>query len=498
VNTPEIPAPLSLPPAVENPGFATLETVFEALGRAAIVLDNEFRILRASSSLDEIASPGTVASILGKPIEELVGAKLFGPTATLREALTNGRREEGRRAFLRCGAGSARLVSLTAAAIPQHVSNHCDRRARYLVVVRPAEDDDTLLQSMIASHGLIARSAAMKKVLHLVESLHESTATVLITGESGTGKELIARALYSNSPRCLGPFVAVNCGALPAELLESELFGHVKGAFTGAVRDRVGRLELARGGTLFLDEIGDLPLPLQVKLLRVLQERQFERVGESSPQAVDARVIAATNRDLHRMIAEGRFREDLFYRLRVVPIHIPPLRERPEDVGLIAQHLLAHIGGRTGRALRLSPDTLGVLENHDWPGNVRELENALEYAVAVCSGQTIQIENLPEELRGGAVSARITPKQVEPAAPTANEAVPAAPKPETNEPERERIVRILQAHQWNRQSAARALGICRTTLWRRMRELEIGRAITRSSETRGTTCSSPPVLEHDV
>ena len=476
MSTHETASSSSLTAALGNTGFATLETVFEALGRAAIVLDAEFRILRASFTLDEIAGPGTVASMLGKPIEELVGAKLFGPAATLREALTNGRREEGRRAVLRCGEGSARLVSLTAAVIPQHVSNHCDPRARYLIVIRPAEDDDSLLQSMIASHGLIVRSQAMKKVVHFVESLHESTATVLITGESGTGKELIARALHSNSSHCSGPFVAVSCGALPADLLESELFGHVKGAFTGAIRDRVGRLELARGGTLFLDEIGDLPLPLQVKLLRVLQERQFERVGESSSQAVDARVIAATNRDLHQMIAEGRFREDLYYRLRVVPIHIPPLRERPEDVGIIAQHLLAHIGGRTGRALRLSPDTLGVLESHDWPGNVRELENALEYAVAVCSGQTIQIENLPEELRGGAETARTPSTQPEPAGAARGEAAAAATalRPENADPERERIVRILQAQQWNRQSAADALGVSRTTLWRRMRELGIG------------------------
>jgi transcriptional regulator with PAS, ATPase and Fis domain len=464
VSAPEIASPPSGPPAVDNAGFATLETVFEALGRAAIVLDSEFRILRASFSLDEIAGPGTVTSMLGKPIEELVGAKLFGPTDTLREALTNGRREEGRRAVLRCGAGSARLVSLTAAVIPQHVSNHCDPRARYLIVVRPAENDDSLLQSMIVSHGLVARSPAMLKIVHLVESLSQSIATVLITGESGTGKEVIARTLHVNSLRSAGPFVAVNCGALSADLLESELFGHVKGAFTGAVRDRVGRLELARGGTIFLDEIGDVPLHLQVKLLRVLQERQFERVGESAPRKMDARIIAATNQDLLEMIRAGRFREDLYYRLRVVPIHLPPLRERPEDIALIAQHLLAHIGGRAGRALRLSPDTLSVLETCPWPGNVRELENALEYSVALCTGQTIQIEDLPPELRG----AEALPPPRDAAALRA-----ALPVGIPAEPERERIVRALAAHRWNRNRAAQALGLSRSTLWRRMRDLGI-------------------------
>jgi transcriptional regulator with PAS, ATPase and Fis domain len=456
------------PLAPGSPGFGTLETVFEALGRALIILDADFRILRASHTLDEIAGAGMVADAIGKPIEELVGAKLFGPKDTLREALLEGRREEGRRAVLRCGVASARLVSLTAAVVPRHVSNHCDPRARYLVVVRPAEDDDALLQSMIASHGLVARSPAMLKIVHLVESLHRSAATVLITGESGTGKEVIARALHSNSIQCSGPFVAVSCGALPAELLESELFGHVKGAFTGAVRDRVGRFELARGGTLFLDEVGDIPLLLQVKLLRVLQERQFERVGESTPRSMETRIIAATNQNLAAAIKAGRFREDFYYRLRVVPIHLPPLRERPEDIALIAQHLLAHIGGRAGRALRLSPDTLKVLEGYRWPGNVRELENSLEYAVAFCLGQTIQIEHLPEEIQEAASGASPEVHIPFDAAPTVE---PSKHLPE--ETERERIVKTLEAHHWNRQRAADALGLSRSTLWRRMRELGI-------------------------
>jgi transcriptional regulator with GAF, ATPase, and Fis domain len=258
----------------------------------------------------------------------------------------------------------------------------------------------------------------------------------------------------------------VNCGALPGDLLESELFGHVKGAFTGAVRDRVGRFELARGGTVFLDEVGDIPLHLQVKLLRVLQERKFERVGENRPRTVEARIIAATNMDLHAAIQAGRFRDDLYYRLRVVPIHIPPLRERPEDVALIAQHQLAHIGGRAGRALLLSPDTLKALKAYPWPGNVRELENALEYAVALCAGQTIQIEDLPEEIRPGAAAP--APGHAEP--PAARHATRAAG---ATDPERARIVEALDAAHWNRHRAAKALGLSRSTLWRRMRDLGI-------------------------
>ena len=238
----------------------------------------------------------------------------------------------------------------------------------------------------------------MERVFRLVENLEHSEATVLLTGESGTGKEVLARAIHAHSPRRSGPFVAVNCGALPGELLESELFGHVRGAFTGAVRERAGRFEVAAGGTLFLDEVADLPLHLQVKLLRVLQERTFERVGESQSRRTDARIIAATNVDLRRAVQEGRFREDLFYRLRVVPIEIPPLRERREDIEPLATYLLARVAARQGRALRFSPDALRALLDYAWPGNVRELENALEYAVAVCKGQTILPEDLPAEL----------------------------------------------------------------------------------------------------
>ncbi len=459
---------LPAPPAssLAPSGFGTLETVFAALGRVLVVLDRDFRVLRASRSLDDLARPGAVEAALGRPIEELVGARLFGPSESLREALEQGHREEGRRAILRCGEESARLVSLTAAVLPSDVTSHCDPRARYIVVLRPAETDNGLVQSMLSSHGLVARSPAMRGIVHLVESLHRSEATVLVTGESGTGKELIARALHANSPRCTGPFVAVNCGALPGDLLESELFGHVRGAFTGAVRDRVGRIDLARGGTLFLDEVGDIPPHLQVKLLRVLQERRFERVGESTPRPMDARVIAATNVDLAEAIRIGRFRDDLYYRLRVVPIHVPPLRERVEDIPLIAHHLLAHIGGREGRALLLSPDTIVAMARYPWPGNVRELGNALEYAVATCTGQTIQIENLPPELRQGAERSALEPASPQDAAPL-GDALAEDPA------ERLRILQTLESARWNRGRAAELLGMSRSTLWRRMKELGI-------------------------
>ncbi|MCC7535713.1 MAG: sigma-54-dependent Fis family transcriptional regulator, partial [Deltaproteobacteria bacterium] len=248
--------------------------------------------------------------------------------------------------------------------------------------------------------GLIARSSAMARVFSLVDSLSQSDATVLLTGESGTGKEVVARAIHAHSRRASGPFIAVNCAALPEQLLESELFGHVRGAFTGAVRDREGRFEAAHDGTLFLDEIGDMPVVLQAKLLRVLQERTFERVGESRGRPTNARIVAATHHDLRRAIEQGRFRDDLYYRLRVVPIELPALRARREDIEPLARHLLARIGARTGRAVRFSPEALRTILAYDWPGNVRELENAIEYAVAVCKGQTLLPEDLPREVLG--------------------------------------------------------------------------------------------------
>ncbi len=311
---------------------------------------------------------------------------------------------------------------------------------------------------------LVGGSPAMKAVYDLVDRVGASEASVLISGESGTGKEVVARALHAQSQRHAGPFVAVNCAALPADLLESELFGHVRGAFTGAVRERVGRFEAARGGVLVLDEIGDVALPLQVKLLRVLQERTFERVGESAPRAVDARVIAATNVDLKEAIAAGRFREDLYYRLRVVPIHVAPLRDRPEDVEPLARHLLARITAREGRAVRFSPEVFDLFKSYAWPGNVRELENAIEYAVALCQRQTVQIEDLPPELAAF---------EAEGSAPPPPHA-PADRPGEDGAGEAARIRAALDAHRWHHAHAAAELGISRTTLWRKMRALGLG------------------------
>ena len=265
---------------------------------------------------------------------------------------------------------------------------------------RALREENLALKDQIAGRvrlgNLLGKSHPMQQLFELIGKIHSARTSVLITGESGTGKELVARALHTEGSRASRPFVAVNCGAIPGDLLESELFGHKKGAFTGAIADQPGLFRQADGGTLFLDEIGDMPLGLQVKLLRALQERRIKAVGAAEEVEIDVRVIAATNRDLAAEVARGAFRADLYYRLDVIEIRIPPLRQRREDIALLAEHFLRRFGAEHGRVLQMTPEALRRLEGHDFPGNVRELENMLERAVALSSGPMIGASDLPE------------------------------------------------------------------------------------------------------
>jgi DNA-binding NtrC family response regulator len=300
--------------------------------------------------------------------------------------------------------------------------------------------------------GIIGRDAQMQDVFSLIRDVADSSVSILIQGESGTGKELVAAAIHNEGPRAGKPFLAVNCGALPEGLLESELFGHVRGSFTGAIRDKKGRFELADGGTLFLDEIGDISAAMQMRLLRVLQEGVIQRVGSETTIHVDVRVISATHRDLQREIAAGRFREDLFYRLNVVPIWLPPLRERLADIPLLVDHLLARFlveMGRTGQ-VRVSPEAMDALLAHDWPGNVRELQNWLQYALVKCRGTEIRPEHLPP--------ARVHARRMD--------AEPTAPASAHAELTLERVLAALKNANGNRRDAALALGVGRATLYR--------------------------------
>jgi transcriptional regulator with PAS, ATPase and Fis domain len=309
-----------------------------------------------------------------------------------------------------------------------------------------------------AVSGFILESPAMHRVIDVARRVAQVDSTVLLTGESGVGKERIARFIHDESSRAGGPFVAINCGAVPENLLESELFGHVRGSFTGATQDRIGLFEAANSGTLLLDEIGEIPPPMQVKLLRALQERQIRRVGENRNRAVSARVIAATNRDLVKEIRAARFREDLYYRLRVVEIEIPPLRERREDILPLARAFVADAARRTGRKVSgFTPAAAHQLLRYGWPGNVRELENAIERAVVLTSRSRIEIEDLPGEV-GLTVPDAVVATEVRPLADV----------------ERDYIKSVLRAVGGNRSQAAQKLGIGEATLYRKIRQFRDG------------------------
>ena len=306
------------------------------------------------------------------------------------------------------------------------------------------------LKERFQFHKLIGKNHQMQEVYNLIEDIADSDATVLIQGESGTGKELVAQAIHYQGPRTNKPFVRVNCSTLAESLLESELFGHVRGAFTGAIRDKIGRFELAQGGTAFLDEIGDISPAIQVKLLRVLQEKEIERVGDTKSIKVDVRVIAATNHDLKRLMREGKFREDLFYRLYVIPIHLPPLRERKEDIPLLVEHFIRQFKGQTGKKIEsISEEALKLLLDYSWPGNVRELENVIEHAFVKCRVPLILPEHLPQEILG------------------AKKVFGARKRPRLTE---EQLHQALQETRGNKARAARELGIGRTTLWRKLKK----------------------------
>ncbi len=328
-----------------------------------------------------------------------------------------------------------------------------------------------------AAERLVGDSAAMLQVSESIRLAAESNATLLILGETGTGKELVAEEIHERSARARGPLIKLNCAALPETLLESELFGHAKGAFTGAVKDKAGRFELAHGGTLMLDEIGDLSPLMQVKLLRLLQHHEFERLGESKTRHADVRIIAATHRDLRQLVDAGRFREDFFYRLNVFPIRLPPLRERGTDVLLLARHFMDRFSRETGKPIAdLSPDVRRILIDFCWPGNVRQLENAIEHAFVTCPGTEIGLFDLPVEIRLTHLREQLCRKSAPPgfAAPRYPRQDGARRDARAEPPPREQLERLLLECQQNRAEVARRLGVDRTTIWRWMKRCGLG------------------------
>ncbi|HNQ87048.1 MAG TPA: sigma-54 dependent transcriptional regulator [Verrucomicrobiota bacterium] len=367
-----------------------------------------------------------------------------------------------------------RLKQIVAAAL------QAARDMKRVVALEPHADADEV------ETGIVGRCEAMQSVFKLIGQLADADATVLITGESGTGKELVARAIYQNSRRSQRPFLAINCAAIPETLLESELFGHEKGAFTGAATQRIGRFEQCHGGTLFLDEIGDMSLTTQTKILRVLQDGTFERLGGNTPVSVDVRIIAATNHRLEQAVTARRFREDLFYRLNVVRIPLPPLRERRGDVRLLVQYFMRTMARTQGKPLRsIAPDALAALERYSWPGNVRELENALERAGVVAKGDVVRLSDLPPEVqgvaaatanRGSAPGGEFTDAATDVAELAAALFARARRDPKLRvlpAVERVLVLEALKETRGNQVQAARLLGITRATLRKRMDKFAI-------------------------
>jgi DNA-binding NtrC family response regulator len=327
------------------------------------------------------------------------------------------------------------------------------------------EEEIRELQSRVKSPsefcGIVSKNHKMHAIFQLIENIAPTDAGVLIQGESGTGKELVARAIHHLSPRKEKPFIVIDCSAYPSTLLEAELFGHERGAFTGAIRQKAGRFEQADGGTVFLDETGEIPLPAQIKLLRVLQTHKFERLGGEETLTVNVRVIAATNRDLLDAVKRGQFREDLYYRLNIIPITVPPLRQRRNDIPLLARHFLGHFAGsEEQKANEISPEAMRLLLDYSWPGNVRELENSIEHAVVLAKGRRIDSVHLPSALHREYAS-------------------PLTQKPPTiHQHEAKLLQDAMEECGWNKKEAAKRLGISRSTLYEKLRKHRIIKPIT--------------------
>ena len=426
-----------------------LETIFHSLNEGVLAIDAAERIIAMSLSAERITG-FSEAEVLGRVCRDVFQAPV-GADCPFQTMLRKGESFHQRDMQLRGKNGRSIHVSANATMLKT-----TDGRVEgALVVLKDLSELDRLreeLQKEVGFHGIVGMHPMLRRVTEKIEMVAPSEVSILIQGESGTGKELVAKAIHDLSPRAEGPFIKVNCAALSEHLLESELFGHVRGAFTGAVKDRPGRFEVAHQGTLFLDEIGETSSGLQVKLLRVLQEGEFERVGESQTQKADVRILAATNKDLRHEVADGRFRDDLFYRLCVVPIDLPPLRDRADDIPLLADHFLKRLASREGHRKVLSASIHGLLQRYRWPGNVRELENALAHAYVCSAGDVISSESLPEHILHGEDLILDAPAQGE---------------------ERRSILAALEATAWNKGEAATRLGLSRTTLWRRMRDLGI-------------------------
>jgi len=433
---------------------ASVENILESISDGVFTVDENWRITSFNRAAEEITGVKRKEAI-GQRCSEVFRSNMCGAECALQKTLKSGKPIVGKSAYIIKANGTRIPISVSTAVLKDETGQIIGGAETF----RDLSEIETLRQELRGKMGfgdLISRSPLMQKIFEVLPAIAASPSTVLITGETGTGKELVSRTIHQLSPRSKGPFVAVNCAALPDELLESELFGYKKGAFTGANQDKPGRFALAKGGTLLLDEIGEVSPALQVKLLRVLQDRIYEPLGATRSETADVRIIVATNQDLAEMVKIGTFREDLYYRVNVVRIALPPLRRRKEDIPVIVDQLIEHFNRLWRKSVSgISLEALSLLMAHDWPGNVRELENVIERAFVLCSEGEIARKHLPEELN----------------AYHPDNSLPGDRRSVYHTMEAQSIQSALERNNFNRIAAARELGIHKTTLFRRIKKL---------------------------
>jgi PAS domain S-box-containing protein len=430
------------------------EAVLESISDGVFTVDLEWRITSFNRAAGEITGIPREEAV-GQLCSEVFRSSMCQAECALRRTLKTGKPIIGRSGYIIDSDGARIPISVSTAAL-RGIQGHIIGGAETFRDLSEIEALRQELESRFCVGDLASRSPLMQRIFEILPAVAASPSTVLILGETGTGKELVARTIHSLSPRRNGPFVALNCGALPDTLLESELFGYKAGAFTGATRDKPGRFGLAKGGTLLLDEIGEVTPALQVRLLRVLQERIYEPLGAIRSERADVRIIVSTNKDLAEQTRQGAFREDLYYRVNVIRVELPPLRQRKEDIPLLAEQFVARFNRLQQRSVRgITAEALSLLMAHDWPGNIRELENVIERSFILCSEGFIGIEHLPEELTVYRAAGR-SASDIK----TARDLLDA-----------QAIRTSLERNAYNRLAAARELGIHKSTLFRRVRQL---------------------------
>lgn len=430
------------------------ESVLHCVADGVFTVDSDWRITSFNRAAERITGVPAERAI-GKQCFDVFHASICEQGCAIRETMETGRQVIDRPARILNQRGKAIPISISTAVLT-------DEDGEMLGAVetfRDLSDIEQLrkeIQSRYTYEDIVGKSEAFQKIFAILPDIAASESTVLIEGPSGSGKELIARAIHNLSRRSKGPHVVVNCGTLPANLFESELFGYKKGAFTDAKQDKPGRIAVADGGTVFFDEVSELPPETQVKLLRLLQEREYEPLGEVETRQADVRIVAATNRNLAEMVSLGQFRDDLYFRLAVVRLTVPPLRERSEDIPFLVEHFMRRFRAKTGKGIHgFAPSAMEILMRHDFPGNARELENIIEYGFVLCHDRFIEVRHLPQHLQ---------PRESPPDAARGGRQIPALQRSEANT-----IRMALSRNEGRRSLAAKELGISRTTLWRKMK-----------------------------